>query len=105
MPATTNEIMEQFNSDLNNNLFETLENVYNEYIKGAVSKWEILDTVPVFLNTRKNFLVIFKIFHKQKLENFYTKKKIFIIASSIISFDEMPLLSGYFLSLHAIYLY
>ena len=33
MPATTNEVMEQFNSDLNNNFFETLENVYNEYIK------------------------------------------------------------------------
>ena len=33
MPATTNEVMVQFNSDLNNNFFETLENVYNEYIK------------------------------------------------------------------------
>ena len=33
MPATTSEVMEQFNSDLNNNFFETLENVYNEYIK------------------------------------------------------------------------
>ena len=33
MPVTTNEVMEQFNSDLNNNFFETLENVYNEYIK------------------------------------------------------------------------
>ena len=33
MPATTNEVMEQFNSDLNNNFFEILENIYNEYIK------------------------------------------------------------------------
>ena len=30
MPATTNEIMEQFNSDLNNNLFETLEKIYKK---------------------------------------------------------------------------
>ena len=28
MPATTNEVMVQFNSDLNNNFFETLENLY-----------------------------------------------------------------------------
>ena len=33
IPATTRKVMEQFNSDLNNKFFETLENVYNEYIK------------------------------------------------------------------------
>ena len=37
MPATTSEVMEQFNSELNNNFFETLENVYNEYIKKKTS--------------------------------------------------------------------
>ena len=32
IPATTIEIMEQFNSDLNNNFFEILENTYINYI-------------------------------------------------------------------------
>lgn len=33
IPATTNEIMIQFNTDLNYNFFEILENKYMEYIK------------------------------------------------------------------------
>ncbi len=33
IPATTKKIMERFNSDLGNNFFETLENLYIKYIK------------------------------------------------------------------------
>ena len=33
IPATTNEIMIQFNTDLDYNFFEILENNYMEYIK------------------------------------------------------------------------
>ena len=32
IPATTNEAMEQFRCDLNNNFFLTLENLYTDYI-------------------------------------------------------------------------